>query len=107
MAQKDVNRTMFTCRLTKDPELRSTPKGTSVCDLRVAINKGNTKDGRELGAAFYTVQTWGVTAETVARFLTKGRRILVEGRLDHDEWTGPAEQRREKHFVVAEQVTFL
>lgn len=104
---QDINSVTFTGRLTADPELRSTGSGHSVSRLRVAIQRPTGKDGSDRGAAFYDVEVWNGLAESCARFLGKGRRVAVEGRLEHQEWTAEDETPRQRNYVVATQVNFL
>lgn len=103
---QDTNIVAITARLTRDPELRSTPSGTSVCDLRVAIGRRPRRGGEDGGAAFIDVRIWGVTAENCARYLAKGRHISVAGRIEHDEWEHKG-QTYQRVYVVADQVLFL
>lgn len=104
---QDINSVVFTGRLTADPELRSTGSGKSVSRLRVAIQRPGAKGGSERGAAFYDVEVWNGLAESCARHLAKGRRVAVEGRLDHQEWTDGNDHQRHRNYVVATQVSFL
>ena len=105
--QKDINQVVFTARLTKDPELRETPSGNSVATLRVAIGRPDGKDGQDRGAAFYDVEVWNGLAKRCARYLAKGRRILVSGRLEHQQWEDDKDVSRQRNYVVAGQVNFL
>jgi single-strand DNA-binding protein len=91
--------------LTRDPELRTTPSGTSVSDLRLAINRPK-KNGEDQGADYVDVVCWGVTAENCAKYLSKGRPVAVSGRLRHSEWETDG-ARRSKLEVVADQIDFL
>jgi single-strand DNA-binding protein len=102
---QDINSVVFTGRLTADPELRCTASGRSVSRLRVAIQRAG--GGRDRGAAFYDVEVWNGLAESCARYLAKGRRVAVEGRLEHQEWTDNGDRRRQRNYVVATQVNFL
>lgn len=104
---QDINSVVITARLTADPELRSTPGGRSVGRLRVAIQRSSGREGEDRGAAFYDIEVWGGLAETCARHLAKGRRIAVDGRLEHQEWTDDNDRPRQRNYVVAEQVNFL
>ena len=97
-----MNNVSLIGNLTRDPELRTTPSGTSVSDLRLAINRPK-RGGEEQGADYVDVVCWGVTAENCAKYLAKGRPIAVTGRLRHSEWETDG-QRRSKLEVVAEQV---
>ena len=89
-------------RLTHAPEPRRTPGGTTVTTFRLAVDRG----GRD-GADFVTVKTWERLAETSAEHLTRGRRVAVQGRLSHEEWTGADGRRAERLTVVAGRVEFL
>ncbi|MCC6739141.1 MAG: single-stranded DNA-binding protein [Planctomycetia bacterium] len=104
-----VNKVMLLGRLTADPELRYTPKGTAVCDLRMALNRQYTDPGtgeKKEEATFVDVTAWGRTAETSAQYLKKGREVFVEGRLKTDQWEQDG-QKRSKLTVTAENVTFI
>ena len=91
--------------LTRDPELRTTPSGASVSDLRIAINRPK-RNGEDQGADYVDIVVWGATAENCAKYLAKGRPIAVSGRLRHTEWQTDG-NRRSKLEVVAEQIDFL
>ncbi|MFN8163793.1 MAG: single-stranded DNA-binding protein [Solirubrobacterales bacterium] len=99
---QDINQVALTARLTVDPELRSTPSGTSVATLRVAIQRPGDR-----GAAFYDVEVWGKLAESCTEFLAKGSRVGIAGRLEHQEWNSDNGSMRQRNYVVAEQVNFL
>lgn len=103
---QDTNVSVCTAHLTRDPELRSTPSGKSVCTMRVAIGRRSGPRGEDRGAAFLDVQTWGKTAENCAKYLAKGRQVVVTGRIDQDEWEYKGE-KYQRVYVVAEQVQFL
>lgn len=82
---------ILTGNLTRDPELRYTQSGQAVANLSLAINDNYTKDGQTVERTMWVrVSAWGRTAENAAKFLTKGRQILVEGRLEF-ETSGPNE----------------
>jgi single-strand DNA-binding protein len=103
------NRVILVGNLTHDPKLRYTPKGTAVCDLRMAVNTVRGGKGeRKEDTLFIDVTVWDRTAEHCAEYLSKGRPVLVEGRLTMDAWddreTG---QKRTKIKVVADKVQFL
>jgi single-strand DNA-binding protein len=97
--------------LTRDPEVRYTPKGTPVCDLSLAINRLLPDDGsgeRREEVTYVDVTLWGKTAENAGKYLAKGRSVFVDGRLDLETWddkqTG---QKRSKLKVTAESLQFL
>ncbi|MDW8310033.1 MAG: single-stranded DNA-binding protein [Verrucomicrobiales bacterium] len=104
------NKVILMGNLTRDPELRYTPKGTPVARLGIALNRvWTTETGeRKEEVTFVDVDVFGRTAENVAQYMRKGRPILIEGRLRLDQWddkqTG---QKRSKLSVVAEAVQFL
>ncbi len=104
-----VNKVMLLGRLTADPEMRYTPKGTAVCDLRMAMNRQYTDPAsgeKKEEATFVDVTAWGRQAEISAQYLKKGREVFVEGRLKMDQWEQDG-QKRSKLTVTAEQVTFV
>jgi single-strand DNA-binding protein len=73
--------------LTRDPEMKYTPSGKSVCALSIANNRIYTKNGeRVTEVSYFDVEVWGAAAENCAKYLTKGRGIIVEGRLKQDRW---------------------
>ncbi len=106
---ENVNHYVCTGNLTRDPELRATPGGTSVAKLRVAVN-GRRKHGQtgewEDKPNFFDVTVWGTSGENAAKYLRKGRLVLVEGRLDWQEWEGD-EGKRQRVEIIAQKVTYL
>lgn len=106
----NLNKVLLMGNLTRDPELRYTPKGTAVGDLSMAINR-RVKDASGSWTdetTFVDVTVWGTTAENAQKYLTKGRGVLVEGRLQLDTWDDKQSgQKRSKLKVVAEMVQFL
>jgi single-strand DNA-binding protein len=102
---------VITGNLTKDPELRHTGGGTAVCELRVAVNSSR-KNGQtgewEDKANFFDVVVWGAQGENCANYLSKGRPVAVEGRLDWSEWEAKdGSGKRQKVQIVAKSVQFL
>jgi single-strand DNA-binding protein len=95
----------LTGRLTADPELRAARNDTIVGGLRLAIQRPR-KDGEDQGADYVDVTVFGRQAETCAKYLAKGRRVGVSGRLHHSEWDGE-NGRRQKLEVIADNVEFL
>jgi single-strand DNA-binding protein len=100
---------VVTGNLTRDPELRSLPSGTSVCELRIAVNSrrkdesGNWVDKPN----YFDVTVWGAQGENCATYLTKGRPVAVEGRLDWREWETKEGQKRQTVSIIANSVQFL
>jgi len=97
----NVNKYICTGRLTKDPELRALPSGTSVCQLRLAVD--NMARGREVG--FINVSVYGSGGEAAAKYLAKGWLVAVDGRLEYGEWD--AEGTRRHDYQVVGNVEFL
>src|ERR1051325_3261507 len=104
------NKVILVGNLTRDPELRYTPKGTAIAKFGLAVNRVWTNEAGEKKeeATFVDIDVFGRTAENVAQYMRKGSPLLVEGRLRLDQWddkqTG---QKRSKLGVVAEAVQFL
>jgi single-strand DNA-binding protein len=109
MAATNINRVVLTGNLTKDPELKSTPGGTSVCKLRLACNTrrrdsaGNWVDKPN----FFDITVWGAQGENCAQYLQKGRPIAVDGRLEWREWETENGQKRQAVDIIADSVQFL
>ena len=101
----DVNKVIITGRVTRDSELRETPGGTSVTDISVVSNRIWTKNGeRQEDATFVDVTIWGKQAETLSPMLTKGRHVMIEGRLKLNSWETEEGVKRSKLTVVSESV---
>jgi single-strand DNA-binding protein len=106
----NYNKVILGGNITRDIELRYTPKGTAVCTLGIAVNrKWRDDSGAEHeGVSFHDCQAWGKTAEVIHQYFHKGRPIFIEGRLDQDEWEDKATgQKRTRLKVVGEQMQFL
>jgi single-strand DNA-binding protein len=101
----DLNEVVISGRLTRDAELRHTPSGTAVTDIIVASNRIWSKDSeKQEEATFVDVTIWGKQAESLAQYLTKGRHIMLTGRLKLNKWETEEGDRRSKLTVVAEKV---
>jgi single-strand DNA-binding protein len=104
------NKVILIGNLTRDPELRYTPKGTAIAKIGLAVNRVWTNEAGEKKeeVTFVDVDVFGRTAENVGQYMRKGRPIMIEGRLRLDQWddkqTG---QKKSKLGVVAESVQFL
>jgi len=109
MAATNINRVVMTGNLTRDPELRSTSGGTSVCSLRVACNtrrkdaSGNWVDKPN----YFDVTVWGAQGENCAQYLQKGRPVAIDGRLEWREWETQEGQKRQSVDIIADSVQFL
>jgi single-strand DNA-binding protein len=104
-----INRVVLVGNLTKDPELRHTPSGTAVCNLRLAVN---TRRKDETGQwvdkpNYFDITVWGNQGERCAQYLSKGRPVGVDGRLEWREWETPEGNKRQAVEVVADTVQFL
>jgi len=111
LAASNVNVVVITGNLTQDPELRHTSGGTAVCELRVAVNS-RRKDGQTGEwvdkANYFNVTVWGAQGENCANYLSKGRPVAVEGRLDWREWEAKdGSGKRQAVQIVANTVQFL
>lgn len=110
MAATNINVCCVTGNLTRDPELRSLPSGTSVCKLRVAVNS-RRKDGQSGEWVdkpnYFDVTVWGAQGENCANYLSKGRPVAVQGRLDWREWESQEGQKRQAVEIIADSVQFL
>jgi single-strand DNA-binding protein len=106
----NLNVVAITGNLTTDPELRSLPSGTSVCKLRVAVNtrrKNGATGEWEEKPNFFDVTVWGAQGENCARFLSKGRPVAVQGRLEWREWETQDGHKRQAVDIIADSVQFL
>lgn len=114
MSYSDINRVVLVGRLTRDPELRALPSGQSVCSLRLASN-GLRKDGDafEERPNFFDVSVFGAQGENVDRYLRKGSRVALDGRLEWSEWETSdrsseiGQQKRQAVTIIAFAVQFL
>ena len=111
MAASNVNVVVITGNLTRDPELRHTGGGTAVCELRVAVNSrrkdGTTGEWTDK-ANYFDVVVWGAQGENCATYLSKGRPVAVEGRLDWREWEAKeGGGKRQAVQIIANSVQFL
>lgn len=119
MSYSGINRVVLVGNLTRDPEQRELPSGQSVCNLRLACNGLRRDEEGEYHerSLFFDVATFGRLAETVARYMRKGSRIAIDGRLEWREWeiaegseadrSKIGQQKRQAVSVVAESVQFL
>lgn len=105
-----INRVVISGNLTRDPELRSTPGGMSVLKLGVAVNdrrkNPNTGEWEDV-PNFVDVTLFGARADALQRYLKKGTKVAIEGRLRWSQWEAPGGEKRSKLEVVAEEIEFL
>lgn len=102
-----INRVVLVGRLTRDPELRQTTSGKSVCDFSIAVNKRVKPSDGSPDADFFRVNCWDKTAEYVANYLAKGRLVAVDGRLSARKYTASDGTNREVVEIVADNVQGL
>ena len=109
MAATNINRVTITGNLTRDPELRSTGGGTSVCSLRVAVNSRRKDQSGEWvdKPNYFDVTVWGAQGENCAQYLAKGRPVAVDGRLEWREWQDKEGNKRQSVDIIADSVQFL
>jgi single-strand DNA-binding protein len=100
-----MNRVTLIGNLTTTPEIRTTPGGQSVAKLRLAVSRPK-RDGEDQGADYVDVTAFGTTAENCGRYLAKGRKVAIDGRLHHSEWDSD-NGHRQKLEVIANNVEFL
>lgn len=109
MSYSSINRVVLIGRLTRDPELRALASGNSVCGLRVACNatRRDVHGDYHERPNYFDVSVYGAIGESVHRYMRKGSRVAIDGRLEWREWEGADEQRRQAVSVVADSVQFL
>ena len=103
------NRIQLAGNLTRDPELKFTPQGTAVCKLGIAINR-EWKDAsgeKKKEVSFFNITVWGKSAENCGKYLTKGKPIFVEGRLQTHKYKTQCGEERTATDIVADSVQFL
>lgn len=105
----NLNRVMIMGNLTRDPELRYTPKNVAVANIGIAVNRRwrNQEGEQQEETTFVDCEAWGRTAEVMNEFLRKGRPVYVDGRLRLDQWQDKEGNNRSKLKVVVENFQFL
>src|SRR5205085_10518572 len=104
--EEAMNTIQLIGRLTKDPELRFTNSGMATTTLRLAVPR-RKRNGEDQPPVYVDVVTFGAQAEAVAKYVTKGRRVAVTGRLEYRAWKDQDDRPHSKPEVVADQVEFL
>jgi len=110
VAATNINRVVMTGNLTRDPELRTLPSGMAVCSLRIACNtrrKNNATGDWEDKPNYFDVTVWGAQGENCNRFLSKGRPIALDGRLEWREWETQEGQKRQAIDIIADSIQSL
>jgi single-strand DNA-binding protein len=105
----NLNKAMIIGNLTRDPELRSTPGGQSVCSFGVATNQVWTdqQGQRQERAEFHNVVAWGKLAEICSQYLSKGRKVYIDGRLQTRDWEGQDGVKRYRTEIICENMIML
>lgn len=106
----DINTVIIAGRLTQDPVTRTTPGGTTIADITLAHNTTtkNPQGDRIERASYIYITAYRATADFASKYLTKGRKILVQGTLRQEAWQDPKTgQNRHKTYVIADQINFL
>ena len=110
MAATNINRVIITGNLTRDPELRSLQSGMSVCSLRVAVNtrRKDNQSGEWVDKAnYFDVTVWGRQGENAAQYLSKGRPVAIDGRLEWREYQDKDGNKRQAIDIIADNIQFL
>lgn len=104
-----INRVVLVGNLTKDPELRHTPSGMPVCSLRLAVNTRRKDDTGQWTEKpnYFSITVWGNQGENCAQYLSKGRPVAVDGRLEWREYQTQDGTKREAIDIIADSVQFL
>jgi len=102
----NLNTLAVSGNLTRDPELRATKNGTSVCNLGIAVNRSRKQDDGSYqdDVSFFDITVWGNYGELVARKLKKGDPISLTGRLEQQRWENEAGEKRSKVIIVSDQI---
>jgi single-strand DNA-binding protein len=110
MAATNINRVIITGNLTRDPELRATGSGTAVCGLRIACNtrRKDAASGEWVDKPnYFDVTIFGRQGENAAQYLSKGRGVAIDGRLEWREWQDQQGNKRQSIDIIADNVQFL
>jgi single-strand DNA-binding protein len=106
----NINRVVLVGNLTRDPELRHLQSGTAVCKLRIAVNTRQKDSATQQWTDkpnYFDVTVWGNQGESCAQYLSKGRPVAVDGRLDWREWDAQDGTKRQAVEIIADSVQFL
>jgi single-strand DNA-binding protein len=105
---RSINRVVLICGLTRDPKLTHAPSGKPVATLRVVFTTGRSIGGEWREKPNYIdVEVWASQAENAAEYLSKGRQIAVDGRLEWSQYEGSDGRRRQAHRIVAKNIQYL
>jgi single-strand DNA-binding protein len=106
---RNINRVIVVGNLTRDPELRHTPSGMAVCSLRIAVNTTRKDESGQWvdKPNYFDVTVWGQQGENCAQYLSKGRPVAIDGRLEWREWQDQNGNNRQAIDIIADAVQFL
>jgi len=102
----DINRVLVIGRLTRDVELKYTPSGAPVANFAIAVGGMPSKDGSD-NVSFFNIVAWGKIAENISNYLSKGKQVAIDGRLDQRRWKAQDGSNRSVVEIIAERVEFL
>lgn len=100
------NKIILMGRLTKDPELKTTQSGVTMCRFSIAVDRSYAKQGQEKQTDFFDITAWRNTAEFVCKYFTKGRMILIEGSLQNNNYTDQNGVKQYRNAIIADNVSF-
>lgn len=104
----NFNKVILLGNLTRDPELRTTPKGTSVCQFGMAVNRVyRSGDDTQEETTFVDLEAWGKQAEIISKYVSKGNPLFIEGRLKFDSWESKEGEKRSKLKVIVENMQLM
>lgn len=105
----DLNKAMIIGNVTRDPEMRSTPSGQSVCSFGVATNRvwKNQAGERQNKPEFHNIVAWAKLAETCSTYLKKGSKVYIEGRLQTRSWDDPSGVKKYRTEIIAQNMIML
>lgn len=104
----NFNKVILLGNLTRDPELRTTPKGTSVCQFGMAVNRVyRSGDETQEETTFVDLEAWGKQAEIISKYVHKGNPLFIEGRLKFDSWESKEGEKRSKLKVIVENMQLM
>lgn len=101
-----MNKVIFMGRLVADPEFSQTQGGKSVCKFRIAVDRAYSKDGQEKQSDFFQLVSFGKTAELVSKYFVKGKPILIEGRIQNNNYTDKDGVQHYQDQIIADNVSF-
>lgn len=102
-----MNKAILIGRLARDPEIRQTTSGTAVCKTSIAVDRRGKKDANQPSSDFINITAWGKTAELMGKYLAKGRRVGIEGRIQTGTYQAKDGSKRNTFEVIVENLEFL